>query len=271
MTCFLSALDADIIQISATDGNHSFNSYMVPTKPISAGASRVTQITVKRGKLHHMGKPVDAVEMKSALQKFVNWLKANKKKVVLFAHNANAFDSKRIIYTLMRCNLLDPFRECVAGFVDTLSLFKNVLPERKTYSQESLVTDLLGVSYGAHDSLEDVRALQKLVSHVNVSSKEISESSFTVNYAVESTEYCVNRATNMHTLHPLIVAKVVSKGIAEKMAGSNLQLCHINLAFQRGGLEGIASILSETVNGKLRVTKSKRIAQQLHKYFKDLV
>ena len=80
--------------------------------------------------------------MKDALQKFVNWLKAKNKKVVLFAHNANEFHSKRIIYTLMRyCNLLNPFTECVAGFVDTLSLFKNILPERKTYSQESLVTD----------------------------------------------------------------------------------------------------------------------------------
>ena len=244
---------------------------MIPTKPISAGASRVTQLSVRRGKLYHKGKPVDAVEMKDALQKFVNWLKVKNKKVVLFAHNANAFDSKRIIYTLMRCNLLNPFRECVAGFVDTLSLFKNVLPERKTYSQESLVTDLLGVSYEAHDSLADVRALQKLVAHVNVSSKEISESSFTVDYAVECTKYCVNRATNIHTLQPLLVAKVVSKGMAEKIAGSNLQLCHINLAFQRGGLEGIASILSEMINGKARVTRSKRIAQQLFKYFKNLV
>ncbi|XP_068672897.1 uncharacterized protein [Montipora foliosa] len=244
---------------------------MVPTKTISAGASRVTQLTVRKGKLYRMGEPVDAVEMKDALHKFVNWLKAKNKKVVLFAHNANAFDSKRIIYTLMRCNLLNPFTECVAGFVDTLSLFKNILPERKTYSQESLVTDLLGVSYGAHDALEDVRAIQKLVSHVNVNGKEISESSFTVDYALESTKYCVNRATNMHTLQPLIVAKVVSKGMAEKIAGSNLQLCHINLAFQRGGLEGIASILSETINGKARVTRSKRITQQLYKYFKDLV
>ena len=230
---------------------------MVPTKPISAGASRVTQLTVRRRKLCHMRNPVDAVEMKDALQKFVNWLKAKNKKVVLFAHNANAFDSKRIIYTLMRCNPLYPFRECLAGFVDTLSLFKNVLPERKTYSQESLVTDFLGISYGAHDSLEDVRALHKLVSHVNVSSKEISESSFTVDYAVESTKYCINRTSNMHTLQPLLVAKVVSKGMAEKIAGC--------------GLEGIACILSETINGKARVTRSKKIAQKLYKYFKDLV
>ena len=188
---------------------------MVPTKPISAGASRVTHLTVRKGKLYRMGEPVDAVEMKDALQKFVNWIKAKNKKEDLFAHNANAFDSKLIICTLMRCNLLNPFTECVAGFVDTLSLFKNVLPERKTYSQESLVTDLLGISYGAHDSLDDVRAFQKLVSHVNVNSKEISESRFTVDYALESTKDCVNRATNIHTLQTLIVAKVVSKEMAE--------------------------------------------------------
>lgn len=134
-----------------------------------------------------------------------------------------------------------------------------------------MVADLLGVSYGAHDSLEDVRAIQKLVSHANVSSKEISESSFSVDYAVESTKYCVNRATNMHTLQPLLVAKVITRGMAEKIAGSNLQLCHMKLAFQRGGLEGISSLLSEKINGKARVTGSKRIALRLHKYFKDLV
>ena len=52
---------------------------------------------------------------------------------------------------------------CV-GFVDTLILFKEILPQREKYSQESLVSDLLGISYSAHDSLEDVRALQRLVS-----------------------------------------------------------------------------------------------------------
>ena len=166
----------------------------------------------------------------------------------------------------------------MAGFVDTLPLFKNVLPERKTYFQESLVTYLLDISYKAHDSFEDVRVVQKLVAHVNVSSKEISESSFTVDYAVESTEYCVNRATNMNTLQPLLVAKVVSKGMAEKIAGSNLQISHMNLAVQRGGLEGIASILSETINGKARVTRSIKVlceqtreANKRIKFFLDYV
>ena len=37
---------------------------------------------------------------------------------------------------------------------DTLTLFKTVLPLREKYSQESLVSDVLGISCGAHDSFE---------------------------------------------------------------------------------------------------------------------
>ena len=106
--------------------------------------------------------------------------------------------------------------------VDTLSLFKKCSSRKENIFPGKLGHSLLGISYGAHDSLEDVGAFQKLVSHVNVNSKEISESRFTVDYVLESTKYCVNRATNIHTLQTLIVAKVVSKEMAEKIAGSNL-------------------------------------------------
>ena len=80
---------------------------------------------------------MDAVEMKDALQKFVNWIKAKNKKVDLFAHNANAFDSKWIIYTLMRCNLLNPFTECVLIPCPCLKMFfqKGKHIPRKAWSQ----------------------------------------------------------------------------------------------------------------------------------------
>ena len=74
-------------------------------------------------------------------------------------NNAKSFDCKRIIYSLQKCDLLSSFQSCVVGFVDTLILFKAILPQREKYSKESLVSDLFGISYSAHDSLEDVRAL----------------------------------------------------------------------------------------------------------------
>ena len=54
-----------------------------------------------------------------------------------------------------------------------LILFKSVMPQREKYSHESLVSDLLGISYSAHDSLEDVRALQQLLSCKEVNEKAI--------------------------------------------------------------------------------------------------
>ena len=179
-----------------------------------------------KGRLCHKGKPVEAESGKEALLKFLKWLQAKRKPVVLFAHNAKVFDSKRIIYSLKRYDLLSSFQSCVMGFVDTLILFKRVLPLREKYSQESLVSDLLGISYGAHNSLEDVSALQQLVSYKEVNEKEILESSFTINFAINSTKYTANKAVNLRTLQPLIASNVVSKGMGEKIAGSGLMLSH---------------------------------------------
>lgn len=130
---------------------------------ITPGASQVTQLAVVRGRLCLRGKSVDSKSAKEGLKSFVEWLKAKEMPVVLFAHNAKSFDCKRLIFSLQKCDLLNSFQSCVVGFVDTLILFKSVMPQREKYSQENLVSDLLGISYSAHDSLEDVRALQRLL------------------------------------------------------------------------------------------------------------
>ena len=151
--------------------------------------------------------------------------------VVLFAHNAKSFDCKRLIFSLQKCDLLNSFQSCVVGFVDTLILFKSVMQQREKYSQENLVSDLLGISYSAHDSLEDVRALQRLLSCKEVNEKAIIKSSFTFFcYAINSTKYCLNKAVNIHSLQPLIVSKVISKGMGDKIAGSGLTLSHLKLS-----------------------------------------
>ena len=220
-----------------------------------------------RGKLHHRGKPVNAKPAKEALKIFIEWLKAKKEPVVLFAHNAKMFDCKRIIYSLKKYDLSSSFERCVVGFVDTLILFKRILPQREKYSQESLVADLLGISYGAHNSLEDVRALQKLVSYKEVNNKTLLESSFTTAFAINSTKYSLNKAANLQTLQPLIASKVVTKGMGDKIAGSGLMLSHLQLSFSRGGKDGFKSVLTEKINGKARVTTSSRIIMQLCNYF----
>ena len=159
--CF-SATVTVIIQLSAIHGKDEFNVYVLPEKNISPAASTVTQLMMARGRLHFKGMPVNAIELKEALQKFSDWLKSKRAPVVLFAHNKKSFDSKRKFYSLQKCDLLSSFQDYVAGFLDTLTLFKKVLPLRKKYSQESLVSDVLGMSYTAHDSIEVFRVRVRL-------------------------------------------------------------------------------------------------------------
>lgn len=175
---------------------------------------------------------MDSKSAKEGLKSFVEWLKAKEMPVVLFAHNAKSFDCKRLIFSLQKCDLLNSFQSCVVGFVDTLILFKSVMQQREKYSQENLVSDLLGISYSAHDSLEDVRALQRLLSCKEVNEKAIIKSSFAFFfcYAINSTKYCLHKAVNIHSLQPLIVSKVISKGMGDKIAGSGLTLNHLKLS-----------------------------------------
>lgn len=215
---------------------------------------------------------MDAKNANEALKSFIEWLKAKEGPVVLFAHNAKLFDCKCINYSIRKCDLMSSFQSCVVGFVDTLVLFKTILPQREKYSLESLVADLLGTCYRAHDFLEDVRALQQLVSYKEVNDDVIMESSFTMNYmyAINSTKYCINKTVNLQSLQPLIALKVISKGMGEKIAGSGLMLNHLKLSFIRGGKEGLRSVLTERINGKPRVTTSSRIIIALFNHLKNM-
>ena len=135
----------------------------------------MTQLTTARGKLYRKGKPVDAKPAKEALKSFVEWLETNKQKkepVVLVAHNAKIFDCQRIIFSLKKY-IFSSFEKCVVGLTDTLILFKNKICHKGRNILKKFVSDLLGISYGAHDSLEDVRDLQKIVSYREVNEKTL--------------------------------------------------------------------------------------------------
>lgn len=56
----------------------------------------------------------------------------------------------------------------IIGFVDSLPLFKDLLPGKKSYSQSSLVHDA-GLSYKAHNVLDDAVALESFLKFHSVS------------------------------------------------------------------------------------------------------
>ena len=93
--------------------------------------------------------------------------------------------------------------------------------------------------------------------------------SFSFSWLQEYIQFLNQKRRNPQTLQPLINAKAVSKGIAEKAAQSGLSLAHLVLAFKRGGDDGLSNVLKEKFNGKARVTKKREIIQQMCIFFRE--
>ena len=204
---------AEILQIAATDGKDSFNIYAKPCHTISPGASAAY---LPVWQLFYQGKPVSAVSINEAIQKFLEWLRP-KIPCILIAHNCKAFDSKFLVRALDKCGRLSDFCEMVSGFADSLPAFRDLLPERKSYSQESLVIDLLCQTYEVHNALSDVKTLFQLVDKfLNV--KLLQKHSFDVTWAAECEKFLKQKRSLVNTLQPLVAEKFLTTAMASKCA-----------------------------------------------------
>ncbi|XP_068704804.1 uncharacterized protein [Montipora foliosa] len=256
-----------VSELAAIHGTDEFNVYIIPSHRISPSAAAVNKLSVKNGHLFYDGRPVAAVQLAVAFDWFLDWLQSLKQPCLLFAHNAKLFDDKHLQRALEKSNQTTRFQELVPGFCDTLSAFKEVLPNRKSYSQENLAMDLLQATYSAHNALSDVRMLQELFNKF-LKAKVVEKHSFSFSWLQEYIQFLNQKRQNLKTLQPLI-AKAISKGIAEKAARSGLSYAHLVLAFKSGGVEGLSNVFKEMFNGKARVTGKREIIQQMCTYFRE--
>ena len=67
------------------------------------------------------------------------------------------------------------------------------------------------------------------------------------------------KSRNYQTFNELVTAGLLTKCMGEKMAGSGLQLSHLKTVFSRDGRVGIETLFGEKVDGKIRVTRTKGI------------
>ena len=130
---FSSANNAEICQFAAIHGTEQFNVYILPLHEIMPTAAAVNRLSVSQGGMFYEGKPVTAVQLDVAIQKFLNWLQSLTEPFLLLAHNAKLFDAKHLLKALAMSSRTEPFSEVVVGFGDTLPAFKELFPERKSY------------------------------------------------------------------------------------------------------------------------------------------
>ena len=191
----------------------------------------------------------------------IAWLKP-KSPCLFIAHNCKCFDAKHLMKAFESTGLYKEFSAIVPGFSDTLTTFRGLLPAHKSHSQENLVQDLLLCSYEAHNAIADVQSLFKLVSKF-LNSKLFGKHSVSVTWVKEHNIHLAKRSL----LQPLINDKAISTGMVTKIADSGLGMQHLQLAFQRGGADGLELRLKEKFDGKARVTANRWILSQIVNYF----
>ena len=252
----------DILQISAIHNSKEFDMYVTPTQNISRAASDVTKLTVLNGQLFHRGNAVTTLSTKDALQGFIKFLTTIQKPVLVW-HNIRTFDLIFLYNNLVKCELWESFLSAVVGFIDTLPVFKTEFPKRHSYKQEVLMAELLHESYSAHNALDDVKALQRILGLVE---SALSQHLFGPTVIIN----LVNAASHRSTLKPLEENKAITKTMAGKIAKSGLQYDHLKTEFERNRFDGLASVLGESVDGTVRVTKQGKIIQNIFEYFSQL-
>ena len=120
-----------------------------------------------------------------------------------------------------------------------------MLPKRSSYRQSSVAEDVVKRSYNARNALDDVVILQELCKKFHVLEKILLSHIHSVEWVLQDIEYQSEKLQRLPSLYPPIQQKALSKSMAEKVAGSRLELYHVTKAFQKGGKERLRSLLTE--------------------------
>lgn len=157
----------EILQIAAKVDDYSFSTYVRPQLAIPAEASAVNSIEIIDDKLCYNKAPVHCVSIVSALEAFIQFLGKFSAPCLLVAHNAT-FDADILLREVRRNSMILDYSKVIYGFVDSLPVFKKILPKRKgtgMFKRSKLAEDFLPPSTNQdfHEGLFDCKILQELI------------------------------------------------------------------------------------------------------------
>ena len=206
--------------------------------------------------------PVPTVSIYNCLSDLILWAQTFEKPVLSYGHNGK-FDEKALVRACCKVDLVEKLKKAVVGFSNTVPIFKTILPNNSGYTQESVVAAVLRKSYDVHNLLADATILRDVVVHCeipqNLMLKHMNEG-----YVI----YLQEQNSRIGSFHPLAQEKIISKGMLTKMARSGLEYRHLCIAYQRGGRDGLSSLLTElNSNNSVRVTNRKNILKAICDYF----
>jgi len=243
---------------AVTASGDVFNVYVTPKVPISMSAQQITGIVNTSAGLTVNGQLVPSVPIKEGLKNLTSWLEQYPD-VTLVAHNGRKFDFPVLMTSLVKTELVDKFMSSVVALVDSLSVFRKLHPKLESHKQEDLARILLKETYPAHDAVQDVIALQKLISNEELSTSQLL--TFTFPPAAVYNQWLFNKEKlkNIESLSVLLYNGVMKAPTAENVAGSGLNLTCLRTIFRRDGEDGLSNTFTgKNKEGQPRVTSCKR-------------
>ena len=241
---------------------------------------------------------VQSVSTETALFEFLLYLKQvkasgdNNSVTALIGHNSTDFDVP-ILLRNSDMRLKNNLTEMNVYFSDSQLLMKSLIKDKHQAlqlendgfckpNQGSLYTHLFNEQFDAHDALEDVRALRRILfdSHLSLSKKTIVENSSvtSVSQAVENMLYLDRRHELLLTFsNKLFDASddngPIKRSMAQNIAGSGLSYDDLRKLYSTFGKRGVVAILSNPPSTSLsktpRVTRTKRILAAIVAHFDE--
>lgn len=305
-----SSKSAEICQLSAIDysGSYTFSEYILPTDDIDVHASAVNKLTIKNingeRKLFKNGVVVPAMPLNEVITRFTRYIsqsidraKSTTNKditTVLIGHNIARFDTPILLRNAGK-QFSDKLQSMEVCFADSLALFKTLVkckfPSLKNsdgifpqVNQSSLYETLFQQSFDAHDALEDVTALRKILfsSRLELPAKTIIDNSRLVdtNHAINDMEYLDRRHRNVQTFNYTLynpqnnTGCLIKKNMIEKISGSGLTYEDLQNVHKVHGKDGLTAILSKppsrSSSSKPRVTRTGRILSAIVEHFANI-
>ena len=262
---------AEICQLSAVkkDGK-LFNEYVLPEGSISERASRVNKLTVKTNTnnqrvLCHDGTQVMSVSVEQCLNNFIAFLSVSPaaSTTVLIGHNATVFDTPTLLRSGGR-SFADKLSMQNIVFADSLPLARTLLkalhPSLIQANNNLCKTDLSSLyqclfndQFNAHDALEDVKALRRILfsSSLKLTDAEIVEKGNprSAIFAFEDMKFLDDRHRRAQTFCGNLYTSGTDDGLVkfrvlQKIAEGGLCYNDLKNLFKKAGRAGLVAILA---------------------------
>lgn len=156
---------------------------------------------------------------------------------------------------------LKEFGKCVAGFNDTLPLLKQGSVKKQAELAKKYLTGTAweDLQQSAHNALTDCIVLEGLLNHFEVSNDLLRKSLMTFGAFMERQVALKKRNEILPSLQSL--STYVTKHMIGKMALAGVTIDELEEVYEEKQFNGLVACLGVQINGKPRVTQSKKIIE----------